>query len=88
MDIYKTKNLFIATFLLCHKELEFHGATQLDSKTKFFCFTPKETATQLENAYFSGASVPAKDLFNNYNTLKDLLFQRESNGEEYGNTRR
>lgn len=84
MDIYRTKNLFVATFLLCHKKVKFNGTQELDSRTKLFCFTPKEIAERLEAGYFTGATVAAKDLFNNYNTLKDLLFQRETNGGHYG----
>lgn len=88
MEIFYTKNLFIATFLLCHPEITFIGTKQLDVQTKLFKFTPKEKAEELEGEYFRGARVSAKDLFNNYNTLKDLLFQRETNGGDYGKPER
>lgn len=81
MEEYTTKNLFIATFLLCHTGIKLIGTKELNPKTKLFCFTPKTLAEKLENDYFSGSSARAKDLFNNYNTLKDLLFQRETNGK-------
>lgn len=78
-ETYTTRNLFVATFLLCQRNISFVGTKQLDVKTKLFCFLPKQAAEELETQYFAGGKVSAKDLFNNYNTLKDLLFQRESN---------
>jgi len=83
MEIYKTKNLFIATYLSASNKVQFKGLETLDSKTKLFCFTPLGLAKQLEGEYFSGGKVSAKALFAEYNTLKDMLFQRESNGGNY-----
>jgi hypothetical protein len=80
---YETKNLFIATYLMVTNQVQFLGLRQLDSKTKLFVFSPANLANQLEAEYFSGASSPAKLLFAEYNNLKDLLFQREANGEKY-----
>jgi len=80
---YSTKNLFVATYLLASGRVVFRGTRQLDQKTKLFIFTPKNTAEILEQDYFSGGSLPAKALFSEYNTLKDLLFQREPNGGNY-----
>lgn len=77
-----TKNLFIATFLLCHQEVSFTGTSSLDKHTKLFGFTPENIAREIEASYFRGGMAPAKDLFGNYNTLKDLLFQREPNRKE------
>lgn len=82
---YKTKNLFVATYLMASGRVKFCGLEKMDYKTKLFCFSPLLVATELENEYFSGGSLPAKTLFNEYNTLKDLLFQRESNGGNYDN---
>lgn len=77
MELFKTKNLFIATFILASGKTKFHGLETLDKKTKLFVFSPAPVASEIEAAYFSGASLPAKTLFAEYNTLKDLLFQRE-----------
>lgn len=85
MKKYTTKNLFIATYLLCSGKVKFLGLETLDSKTKLFIFTPRVLAQELEAEYFSGGSLPAKNLFAEYNNLKDILFQREPNGEkDYG----
>lgn len=76
---YKTKNLFIATYLLASGKVGFNGVEKLDFKTKLFMFSPIDKATELEAEYFMGGRLPAKTLFNEYNTLKDLLFSKESN---------
>lgn len=85
MDIFKTKNLFIATYLMTSGKVKFLGLENLDANTKLFTFSPANTARQLESEYFSGGSLPVKLVFAEYNTLKDLLFQREPNGgRSYG----
>ena len=82
---YKTKNLFVATFLLASGKVTFLGLEVLDSKTKLFLFSPLAVAQKLEADYFSGGLLSVKTVFSEYNNLKDLLFQREPNGEkEYG----
>lgn len=78
---YFTKNLFVATYLLASGQVTFLGLQELDYKTKLFVFTPVETSQKLETEYFSGVALSAKSLFSEYNLLKDLLFQRETNGE-------
>jgi len=83
MEIYKTKNLFVAAYLMASGKVRFFGLQTLDKNTKLFTFTPFETSRTLEAEYFSGGSLPVKHIFAEYNTLKDLLFQRESNGEKY-----
>lgn len=89
MEKYSTKNLFIATYLLASGKVEFQGLETLDQKTKLFVFTPYETAKQLEREYFSGGALPVKAVFAEYNTLKDLLFARETNGgNNYGTPHR
>lgn len=90
MDIFKTKNLFLATYLLASGKVKFLGLETLDYKTKLFAFSPAETAQELETEYLSGGKLPVKDVFAEYNTLKDLLFDRngESDGEKrYGNNK-
>ncbi len=85
MEKYTTKNLFIATYLLASGKVEFQGLETLDHKTKLFVFTPYEAAKELEREYFSGGALPVKTVFAEYNTLKDLLFARETNGgNNYG----
>lgn len=84
MDTFKTKNLFIATYLIASGKVKFLGLETLDSKTKLFKFSPVDIAQELETEYFSGGSLPVKIVFAEYNTLKDLLFQRESNAVNYG----
>lgn len=80
--IYETKNLFIASFLMASGRVDFIGLKDLDYKTKLFTFSPASLAQELEADYFSGKPLPAKTLFAEYNTLKDLLFQRDSHEEE------
>lgn len=85
MEKYSTKNLFIATYLLASGKVDFQGLEVLDPKTKLFVFTPYEIAKQLEQEYFRGGALSVKAVFAEYNTLKDLLFARETNGErDYG----
>ncbi len=85
METYKTKNLFIATYLMASGQVRFLGLEVLDSKTKLFLFSPLTTAQKLEADYFSGGLLSVKSVFSEYNNLKDLLFQRETNGEkDYG----
>lgn len=79
---YETKNLFIASFLMASQRVDFAGLRDLDYKTKLFTFSPASLARELEADYFSGKPLPAKTLFAEYNTLKDLLFQRDSYEEE------
>ena len=84
-DFFKTKNLFVATFLMASRKVVFEGLQTLDQKTKLFCFSPKEKAEKLEIAYFRGGKLSVKTVFSEYNGLKDLLFQRTTNGEiNYG----
>lgn len=80
MEIFKTKSLFIATYILASRKIKFLGLETLDSKTKLFTFSPINVAQELETEYFSGGQLPVKDVFAEYNNLKDLLFQRETNG--------
>ncbi len=84
MEIYRTKNLFVAAYLMASSKVRFLGLETLDQRTKLFTFTPFATAQEFENDYFSGGALPVKHIFAEYNTLKDLLFQRETNGESYG----
>jgi hypothetical protein len=85
MDIiheeYLTKNLFVASFLLASRKVKFLGLETLDYKTKLFRFSPKQKAEELETAYFQGQALPVKTVFSEYNSLKDILFSREPNGE-------
>lgn len=80
---FQTKNLFVATFLLASGKVNFSGLKVLNHKTKLFCFLPKKIAQELEIKYFDGAVLPVKKVFAEYNSLKDLLFQRETNGDLY-----
>jgi len=84
MNIYRTKNLFVAAYLLASGKVKFLGLESLDSRTKLFTFSPPNVAQVLEAEYFSGGALPVKHIFAEYNTLKDLLFQRETNGVNYG----
>jgi hypothetical protein len=81
MEKYTTKNLFIATYIIASGKVKFLGLETLDHRTKLFVFAPLALAQELEAEYFSGGSLPAKNLFAEYNSLKDILFQREPNGE-------
>lgn len=87
MDIFKTKNLFVASYLMASGKVRFLGLESLDYKTKLFTFSPEPIATELENEYFSGGQLSVKTVFSEYNSLKDMLFdrERETNGGTYGN---
>lgn len=74
MEIYKTKNLFVASFLQASGRVKFLGLEVLDYKTKLFKFTPADIALALETEYFSGGQLPIKTVFAEYNSLKDILF--------------
>ena len=80
MSIFKTKNLFLATYLLASAKVRFIGLEELDVTTKLFIFSPAKVAQELEIEYLSGGQLPVKNVFAEYNTLKDLLFQRETSG--------
>jgi hypothetical protein len=74
MEIFKTKNLFVAAYLQASGEVKFLGLEILDSKTKLFKFSPSDIASSLESEYFSGGQLSVKTVFAEYNNLKDLLF--------------
>ncbi len=78
MDIFKTKNLFVASYLLASGKVRFLGIESADSKTKLFRFTPSSVAEKLESDYFTGGLLPVKIVFSEYNTLKDVLFGRDA----------
>lgn len=85
MEKYKTKNLFIATYLLASGKVIFEGLEAIDHKTKLFIFSPHSLAKKIEHEYFSGGTLPVKTIFAEYNTLKDMLFDRDTNGgDQYG----
>jgi hypothetical protein len=77
--LYKTKNIFIASFILATHQVEFLGLETLDSKTKLFTFNPYDVAYKLENEYLSGEGISAKDLFAEYNNLRSLIFDKDKN---------
>ena len=82
MDIFKTKNLFVASYLQASGKVVFLGLEILDYKTKLFKFSPKKLASDLETEYFSGGRLTTKTVFAEYNNLKDLLFGRDENPME------
>lgn len=82
IDIYRTRNLFIATYLNVSGKVKFLGLETVDNKTKLFLYSPLAAAKELETDYFAGGQMPVKTVFAEYNNLKDMLFNRESNGGE------
>ena len=88
-NLFKTKNLFIASYLLASGKVQFKGLEVLDYKTKLFTFSEPGIAQELESEYYSGGKLSVKTVFSEYNTLKDMLFDsREPNGEKYGSYNR
>lgn len=79
-EYFSTKNLYTAAYLLASGAVTFQGFKQLDYKTKLFLFSPLQKAIELEREYYSGGALPAKTLFAEYNTAKDMLFDK-TNGD-------
>lgn len=75
IELFKTKDLFSATYILSSGQTEFYGLETLeDGRTKLFLFTPYEIAQKLENEYYAGGSRAAKLLFLSYKELRTQLF--------------
>lgn len=70
---FETKNLFTASFILTSKKAQFLGIKTIDSYTKVFIFSPEDVCSTLEASYLSGDSIPARELFENYKTLREML---------------
>jgi len=77
IEHYNTKNLNLAAYLSCYKEIQFTGATKISNEF-FFKFTPKNKAEELVNQYFAGnASINPRELFARLHDLKDLIFSQK-----------
>lgn len=80
MDTYKTNSLPLASFLSCNKNLKFNGVDKNDTSKIYFIFETRELAQELSDLYFSGkANVDPLELFKNYRSLKDLVFEARRN---------
>lgn len=80
-DTYPTKDLGMSTFLLTtdppHKLV---GTTVIDARKVIFEFERRPDTEGLALSYFNGtAQAPAKKLFENYRTLRGLVYARLSN---------
>lgn len=80
MDKFKSKNLFVCSYIQATGKVKFVGLETIDPQTKAFIFEPAETASLLEVEYFSGEALPAKSLFAAYVELRKLLKEETKNG--------
>lgn len=79
-NTYKTNSLPLASFLSCDKQLTFRGVDKSDVNKIYFIFEPNDIAQTLADNYFSGkANVNPLELFKNYRSLKDLVFETKRN---------
>lgn len=80
MNMYKTNNLPLASFLSCHKNVTFKGVDKNDINKIYFLFEPKADAEVLSDEYFSGQSrIEPLEFIKNYRVLKDLVFEARRN---------
>lgn len=78
--VYKTNSLPLASYLSTVPDLKFVGVDNSDIERIQFCYEPAETARSAADQFFSGeARVDPQDLFQNYRTLKDLVFEVKRN---------
>jgi hypothetical protein len=77
--VYKSKDLGLSTFLFTadHKLV---CTTVEDPRKVIFHFRRKQDTDSLILSYFNGtAQAPAKKLFENYRTLRGLVYTRTNN---------
>jgi len=72
---YKTRDLYLSSFLLSSGELTLSG-TESVGKEIYFQFTPRDRAVELAQQYWSdrAPSIQPRQLFQSLRSLKDLLF--------------
>jgi len=76
---YSTKDLGAATYLVTQNH-ELTGTTLQEPRKLIFHFRRQENTDNLILAYFNGTgSEPAKKLFENYRTLRGLVYSRTNN---------
>lgn len=86
MKEYRTNALPLASYLSCVKELDFKGVDRTEPGRVVFIFQPYESAVALADEYFAGrAKADPLELFKNYRSLKDLVFEVKRNAETYIN---
>ena len=76
--MYKTNSLPLASYLYSKKELEFAGLNTTDPNKILFLFKPDKKATKLADDFFLGKD-GANELFKNYHTLKEMVFNVKKN---------
>lgn len=73
---YSTKSLVIASYLYTIPEVKFIGTDNQDSKNIRFKFEPRDVAEETVNNFYTGKPMGnIREVFDAYQTLKDLLFE-------------
>ncbi len=75
-DLYQTKDIFLASFLLAHQK----RLLRLNPEGKFFwfIFEDKESCEDLASSFWNGdGQVSARDFVNSFRNLKDMLFAQK-----------
>lgn len=76
---YSTKDLGLSTFLITTGH-ELTGSTLENPRKLILHFRRKQETDNLILQYFNGtAQAPAKKLFENYRTLRGLIYSRTNN---------
>jgi len=73
---YKTTSLSLASYLCTRKEINFVGVNKESPENIIFVFEPKEKAQKLADEFYAGKGLANPlALFQQYRTLKDLVFE-------------
>lgn len=76
VDVYSTKSLSIASYLYITAGIKFIGINDNDPQNIRFEFVPKNVAEEIVNNFYTGSPIcNARELFEGYKTLKDLIFE-------------
>lgn len=76
--MYKTSNLYLASYLRTVKEISFIGTKRTGSgkKTVIFLFSPENLAEEAIDDFYAGnALVDPQILFQHLSSLKDIIFE-------------
>lgn len=75
MEKFRTKNLNLASFLLCNDGITLHRIDKTNPTEMWFVFEDKQKCEELESDFWSDmAVVNPKKLLYSQNQLKDQMF--------------
>ena len=78
--MYKTNSLTLASYLRTITELDFKGVDRSNTDKIEFMFANEELAEKCADDFFAGKDGAIK-LFENYHTLKDMIFEIKRNNQ-------